>query len=86
MSIRNKVTLIGQTGKEVEVISSEKGLIAKVSLATNDYYTNAQGEKIEVGSIVKDLMDKGVEASLVPKLSFEKQDRKSEEKIYLQID
>jgi hypothetical protein len=46
----------------------------------------SQGEKIEVGSIVKDLMDKGVEASLVPKLSFEKQDRKSEEKIYLQID
>lgn len=46
----------------------------------------SQGERVEVGSIVKDLMDKGVEASLVPKLSFEKQDGKSEERIYLMIE
>ena len=48
MSIRNKVTLIGRVGKDVEVINFENGGIkASVSLATSDYYTNAQGEKVE---------------------------------------
>ncbi len=47
MSLRNKVTLIGRTGKEVEVVNFEKGMIAKVSLATTDHYTNAKGEKVE---------------------------------------
>ena len=47
MSIRNKVTLIGHTGKEVEIINFENGKLAKVTLATNDFYTNAKGEKIE---------------------------------------
>lgn len=47
MSIRNKVTLIGHTGKEVEITQLEKGIRAAVSLATNDYYTNAMGEKVE---------------------------------------
>ena len=37
MSLRNKVTLIGHTGKEVEIVNFEKGKIAKVTLATNDY-------------------------------------------------
>ena len=47
MSLRNKVTLIGHTGKEVEIVNFEKGKIAKVSLATNDYYTNSLGERVE---------------------------------------
>ena len=47
MSLRNKVTLIGHTGKEVEIVNFEKGMKATVSLATNDYYTNSLGEKVE---------------------------------------
>lgn len=47
MSLRNKVTLIGRTGKEVEKVNFEKGMLAKVSLATSDFYVNAQGEKVE---------------------------------------
>lgn len=48
MSVRNKVTLIGHTGKEVETTTFENGgSKASVTLATNDYYTNAQGEKVE---------------------------------------
>lgn len=48
MSLRNKVTLIGFTGKDVETIQFENGNSkCSVSLATNDYYTNARGEKIE---------------------------------------
>ena len=47
MSLRNKVTLIGRTGKDVEIVKFENGKIAKVSLATSDHYTNALGEKVE---------------------------------------
>ena len=48
MSLRNKVTLIGFTGKEVEIISFDNGNVkAAVSLATSDHYTNAKGEKVE---------------------------------------
>ncbi|MBS1572612.1 MAG: single-stranded DNA-binding protein [Bacteroidetes bacterium] len=47
MSLRNKVTLIGRTGKEVEIVNFENGLLAKVSLATSDYFTNSKGEKVE---------------------------------------
>lgn len=47
MSLRNKVTLIGRTGKEVETINLESGKLSKVSLATSDYFTNPKGEKVE---------------------------------------
>lgn len=68
MSLRNKVSLIGHTGKEVEIINFEKGKLAKVTLATNDYYTNAAGEKIEetqwhnlvVNGKLADIMEKYV--------------------------
>lgn len=45
-----------------------------------------QGERIEIGSIVKDLTQKGHEASLIPKLSYEKTEGQSTEKIYLMIE
>ncbi len=47
MSLRNKVTLIGRTGKAVEITNFENGQKASVTLATTDYYKNAQGEKKE---------------------------------------
>lgn len=69
MSLRNKITLIGRTGKEVEVVKFENGKIAKVSLATTDYYTNALGEKVEetqwhnlvANGKLADIMEKYVE-------------------------
>ena len=47
MSLRNKVTLIGHTGEDVEKKKKKKGMKATVALATNDYYTNSLGEKVE---------------------------------------
>jgi len=41
----NKVILIGFTGKDPETISFDKGSIVKVSLATNEYYNDASGNK-----------------------------------------
>lgn len=48
MSLRNRVTLIGRTGKEVEIHTFESGAKrASLSLATSDYYINQNGEKVE---------------------------------------
>ena len=47
-AIKNNVQLIGHLGKDVEVKDFENGnKVAKVSIATNDYYTNAKGDKVE---------------------------------------
>ncbi len=47
-TLRNKVQLIGNLGQAPEIISFENGnKLAKVSIATNEFYTNAQGEKVE---------------------------------------
>ena len=69
MSLRNKVTLIGRTGKDVEIVKFENGKLDKVSLATTDHYTNALGEKVEetqwhslsAGGKLADIMEKYVE-------------------------
>ena len=82
MSIRNKVTLIGHTGKEVEITPLEKGVKATVTLATNDYYTNAQGEKVEetqwhnliaygkTAEIFQKYVSKGKEIAIEGKLTY----------------
>ena len=46
-TLRNKVQLIGNLGNNPEVISLESGKkLVKFSLATNDSYKNAKGEKV----------------------------------------
>ena len=47
-NLRNKVQLIGNLGKDPEITQLEDGRkLAKFSLATNDSYKNANGEKVE---------------------------------------
>ena len=88
MSLRNKVTLIGRTGKEVEIVKFENGKLAKVSLATTDYYTNALGEKVEetqwhnlvafgkVVDILEKYVPKGKEIAIEGKLTYRSYDDK----------
>lgn len=46
-ALRNKVQLIGNLGMDPEVKSLDGGKkLAKMSLATNESYKNAQGEKV----------------------------------------
>ena len=46
-TLRNKVQLIGYLGNDPEITSLENGKkIAKFSLATNENYKNAKGEKV----------------------------------------
>ncbi|MBK9590891.1 MAG: single-stranded DNA-binding protein [Crocinitomicaceae bacterium] len=47
-NLRNKVQLIGHIGKAPEILTFENGnKMAKFSLATNEFYKNAKGEKVE---------------------------------------
>jgi single-strand DNA-binding protein len=44
-SIRNKVLLIGNVGQDPEIKDTKTSKMARFSLATNEVYKNAQGEK-----------------------------------------
>ena len=47
-TLRNNVQLVGHLGKDVEFKALDNGkAIAKFSLATNDFFKNAQNEKIQ---------------------------------------
>jgi len=94
MSLRNKVTLIGRTGKEVEIVKFENGKQAKVSLATSDHYTNALGEKVEetqwhnlvangkLAEIMEKYVEKGKEISVEGKIVYRTYDDKDGVKRY----
>lgn len=95
MSLRNKITLIGRTGKDVEIVNFENGKIAKVSLATSDHYTNSLGEKVEetqwhnlvvpgkLADIMEKYVDKGKEIAVEGKVQYRSWDDKSGAKHYM---
>lgn len=95
MSIRNKVTLIGRTGKEVETVKFENGQLAKVSLATSEHYTNAKGEKVEdtqwhnlvcygkTAEIMQKYVEKGKEIAVEGKIMYRSYDDKEGNKKYI---
>lgn len=82
MSIRNRITLIGRTGKDVETVNFENGMLAKVSLATSDHYMNSKGEKVEetqwhnlvaygkTAEIMQKFVEKGKEIAVEGKLTY----------------
>lgn len=96
MSLRNKVILIGHTGKDVEVVTFDNGnLKASVTLATNDYYTNAQGEKVEetqwhnlvafgkIAEIMQKYVTKGKEVAVEGKIVYRTYDGQDGQKRYI---
>jgi single-strand DNA-binding protein len=95
MSLRNKITLIGRTGKDVEIVNFDNGKIAKVSLATSDHYTNSLGEKVEetqwhnlvvpgkLADIMEKYVDKGKEIAVEGKVQYRTWDDKSGAKHYM---
>ena len=47
-TLRNQIQLIGNVGQDPEIVLLENGRkMARFSMATNDVYTNDQGEKVE---------------------------------------
>jgi single-strand DNA-binding protein len=81
-TLRNKVQLIGNLGNDPEIINLESGkTLAKFSIATNESYKNAQGEKItdtqwhnivawgKTAQIIEKFVTKGKEVAIEGKLT-----------------
>ncbi|REE17070.1 single-strand binding protein [Winogradskyella pacifica] len=81
-TLKNKVQLIGNLGQDPEITNFESGkILAKFSVATNDSYKNAQGEKItdtqwhnvvawgKTAQIIEKYITKGKEVAIEGKLT-----------------
>lgn len=82
-ALKNRVQLIGNLGADPETIELEsKKKLVKCSLATNDSYKNAKGEKVEetqwhslvawgkVGEILETYGAKGKQIAIEGKLQY----------------
>ena len=80
-TLRNKVQLIGILGNAPEVKNTESGKkLARFSIATNEMYRNANGEKVKettwhnliawgkIADIVEKYLNKGSEVAIEGKL------------------
>ena len=80
-ALRNKVQLIGNLGQDPEVLDLDGGnKMAKFSIATNETYRNAKGEKVtdtqwhqvvawgKTAEIVANYLGKGKEVAIEGKL------------------
>ncbi|MDP5082275.1 MAG: single-stranded DNA-binding protein [Winogradskyella sp.] len=95
-TLRNKVQLIGNLGKDPEIINLESGkTLAKFALATNESYKNAQGEKItdtqwhnvvawgKTAQIIEKYVTKGKEVAIEGKLTTRSWEDKDGMKRYI---
>ena len=93
--MKNRVQLIGHVGQEPEIKNLESGRVANFTIATNENYTNAKGEKVEqtewhrvsvwgktVDSIEK-LVTKGSHVAIEGKLTHRSYDDKEGNKRYI---
>jgi single-strand DNA-binding protein len=96
MNLRNKVQLIGNLGADPEIINLDSGKkLAKFSIATNESYKNAQGEKIEdtqwhncvawdrTAGLIEEYVTKGSEIAVSGKLVTRNYDDKDGNKRYI---
>ncbi len=95
-NLRNHVQLMGRLGQDPEIINLDSGKkLAKFSLATNDYYTTAKGEKVEqtewhnvvawgkTAEIIENHVTKGQEILIGGKLTTRSYETKDGDKRYV---
>lgn len=95
-SLRNKVQLIGNLGNDPEIITLDSGKkLAKFSIATNEQYKNAQGEKVtdtqwhniiawnKTADIMEQYVTKGKEIAIEGKLTSRSYEDKQGQKRYV---
>ena len=95
-TLRNKVQLIGNLGNDPEIVNLESGKkLAKFSIATNESYKNAKGEKVvdtqwhnivawgKTADIIEKYVNKGKEVAIEGKLTTRSYDTKDGEKRYI---
>jgi single-strand DNA-binding protein len=89
-ALRNSVQLMGNLGRapEVKTLSSGK-ILANFSVATSEYYTNKDGEKVQetqwhnvvawgkTAEIAQKLLDKGSEVAIRGKLVYKSYEDKA---------
>ena len=94
-TLRNQVQLIGNLGNDPEIITYDNNKkMAKISLATNESYTNAKGEKIEntqwhkvvffgkIVEVVEQYLQKGKEVLISGKITYSEYTDKEGNKRY----
>ncbi|MEZ4810177.1 MAG: single-stranded DNA-binding protein [Allomuricauda sp.] len=95
-SLKNKVQLIGNLGNDPEMVTLENGnKLAKFSIATNETYKNAEGEKVtdtqwhnvvawgKLAEIAENYLAKGKEVMIEGKLVSRSYEGKDGEKRYI---
>ncbi len=95
-NLKNKVQLIGNLGMNPEIKTLESGKkLAKFSIATNESYKNAKGEKVEdtqwhnliawgkTADIIEKYLQKGNEVAVEGKLTNRSYDDKDGNKRYI---
>nr|WP_299343194.1 single-stranded DNA-binding protein [Allomuricauda sp.] len=95
-ALKNKVQLIGNLGNDPEIIITENGnKLAKFSIATNETYKNAKGEKVtdtqwhnivawgKTAEIVENFLSKGKEVAIEGRLTSRSYETKEGEKRYI---
>ena len=95
-ALRNKVQLIGNLGNDPEIVNLDGGnKLAKFSIATNETYKNAKGEKVtdtqwhnvvawgKTAEIVENYLTKGNEVAVEGKLMHRSYENKEGEKRYI---
>jgi len=94
--LRNQVQLIGRLGNDPEVKHLENGqTVANISVATNGYYMNSKGEKVEdtqwhkvvawgnTAKIAEQYLQKGKEVAIQGKLTYRSYEDKEGNTKYL---
>ena len=95
-ALRNKVQLIGNLGNDPEIVNLDGGnKLAKFSIATNETYKNAKGEKVtdtqwhnvvawgKTAEIVENYLTKGNEVAVEGKLTHRSYETKEGDKRYI---
>ncbi|GAA3622704.1 single-stranded DNA-binding protein [Flavivirga jejuensis] len=92
-TLKNKVQLIGNVGNAPEIKILENGKkVANFSMATNEFYKNSDGEKIQntqwhnivawgkISEIIEKYVDKGKEVAIEGKLTSRSYETEAGEK------
>ncbi|HKK81199.1 MAG TPA: single-stranded DNA-binding protein [Prolixibacteraceae bacterium] len=95
-TLRNRVQLLGNLGIDPEIVKFESGKkIAKFTVATNETYTDAKGNKTtdtqwhnvvawgKQADLVEQYLNKGNSVTLEGKLSYRQYEDKNKQKQYI---
>lgn len=95
-NLKNKVQLIGNVGNTPEIVTLESGRkLAKFSIATNESYKNAKGEKItdtqwhhvvawgKTADLIENYVPKGKEVGIEGKLTSRSYEDKAGQKRFI---